>query len=656
MELSEQDLYQVTLNVNNIGGIDDTSVTFSPGVTALTGRNATNRTSLLQAIMAALGSDQSSLKGDAKEGTVEMTIGDESYTRTLTRQNGTVVASGDPYLADPELADLFAFLLESNEARRAVARGDDLRDLIMRPIDTDAIQAEIEQLRDEKRRLDDELSELDSLKDGLPALEEKRTKLRTEIDEKREELVEKEAELEDADADVGESKSEKAALEGKLDDLSETRSRLEDIRYNVSTEEESIEALRDEVASLEDERADDSETPETDVSEIAERIQRRRDEKQRLDSTMAELQTIIQFNEEMLEGTSPELLTALRADGEHGEHAGTNDSVTDQLVSDTETVVCWTCGTEVEKAAIEGTVERLHELRREKRAERSSLESEISELRDEKRELEEAQRQRERTEQRLDQLESELEDRESRLEEFRETRVELTEEIEHLEGRVEELEQEEYSEVLDLHKEANQLEFELGRLESDLEGVEDEIAEIEAQVGKRDQIEDQREAIREELADLRTRIDRTEAKAVEQFNDHMETVLDLLNYANLDRIWIDRTEQSVREGRRKVTKSVFNLHVIRSTESGTTYEDTIDHLSESEREVTGLVFALAGYLVHEVYDHVPFILLDSLEAIDSDRIGTLIEYFSEYAGYLVAALLPEDAAAVDERHERVTEI
>jgi hypothetical protein len=44
---------------------------------------------------------------------------------------------------------------------------------------------------------------------------------------------------------------------------------------------------------------------------------------------------------------------------------------------------------------------------------------------------------------------------------------------------------------------------------------------------------------------------------------------------------------------------MFDLHVIRSTGEGTTYEDSISHLSESEREVTGLVFALAGYLVHD---------------------------------------------------------
>jgi chromosome segregation ATPase len=654
MELAPENLAQAELNVQNIGGIDDTEITLTPGVTALTGRNATNRTSLLQAIMAALGSNQSSLKGDADEGRVELTVGDEMYTRTLTRQDGTVVTGGDPYLDDPELADLFAFLLESNEARRAVARGDDLRELIMRPVDTEAIQAEIDRVKAEKQRLDEELDELDSLKQRLPGLEEERTRLEKEIEEKQAELQSKEAELEAADADIGETHAEKAELEEKLEELRDTRSRLEDIRFDIETEEESIDALETEVTTLEAEQAERSDTPDGEAERLADQIQQLREQKQRLDSTMSELQTVIQFNEEMLEGTSPEVVSALQSNDESTSHS--NESVTDQLVADAETVVCWTCGTEVEKQEIEGTVEQLREFRKEQAAERNSIDSEISDLKDEKQDLEETRRQREQTEQRLRQLESELDERETRLGELRETRAELTDEIERLEQEVEELEQEEYSEVLDIHKEANQLEFELGRLESDLDDVEAEITTIESRLGEEDQHETRREEIKEELASLRTRIDEIEAQAVEQFNDHMATVLDLLDYANLERIWIDRTEREVREGRRKVTKSVFNLHVVRSTESGTTYEDTIDHLSESEREVTGLVFALAGYLVHDVYDRVPFILLDSLEAIDSDRIAQIVEYFSDYAGYLVAALLPEDAAALDDKHERVTEI
>jgi len=96
--------------------------------------------------------------------------------------------------------------------------------------------------------------------------------------------------------------------------------------------------------------------------------------------------------------------------------------------------------------------------------------------------------------------------------------------------------------------------------------------------------------------------------------------------------------------------------VIRSTENGTTYEDEIDRLSESKREVTGLVFALAGYLAHELHESVPFMLLDSLETIDSERIAALVDYFSDYATHIVVALLPEDAEALEEEHERITEI
>ena len=98
----------------------------------------------------------------------------------------------------------------------------------------------------------------------------------------------------------------------------------------------------------------------------------------------------------------------------------------------------------------------------------------------------------------------------------------------------------------------------------------------------------------------------------------MTTVLDILDYGNLDRIWIERTEQTVREGRRKVQKSMFDMHIIRSADNGTTYEDTIDHLSESEREVTGLVFALAGYLGYRVFDPRPFPSL--MKVLERERV------------------------------------
>jgi hypothetical protein len=76
-------------------------------------------------------------------------------------------------------------------------------------------------------------------------------------------------------------------------------------------------------------------------------------------------------------------------------------------------------------------------------------------------------------------------------------------------------------------------------------------------------------------------------------------------------------------------------------------QDEIENLSESEREVVELVFALAGYLVHDLHKTVPVMMLDSVEAIDADRITQFVDYFADYTEYLIATLLPEDGSTIE---------
>jgi len=64
-------------------------------------------------------------------------------------------------------------------------------------------------------------------------------------------------------------------------------------------------------------------------------------------------------------------------------------------------------------------------------------------------------------------------------------------------------------------------------------------------------------------------------------------ICDVTKIRKYVRIWLKCREMEVREGRQKVTKRIFDLHVVRQTNSGATYEDTVANLSESEREVTG---------------------------------------------------------------------
>ena len=634
------------LSVKNIGGIEETTVQFKPGVTVLSGRNATNRTSLLQAVMAGLGSTDVSIKGDADEGSVELSLGEETYTRTLKRTNGGVTASGEAVLTDPTAADLFAFLLESNEARQAAMVDTNLRDLIMRPIDTDEIQAEIEQLLEQRREVTDQIEELKELKRRLPTLETERTELREEIEETKSELADVEAEIEARDGDIQQGKAEEEELEKKLDQLSEKRSALEDVRYELETEQQSLESLRSEQTEAEAEYEELPENAPEQLSELDSQIDSLRNKKQQLESELTEIQNIIRFNQELLEETGETVFDVFTDDSE---------SVTDELLPD-ETVTCWTCGSEVESEQIETTVDKLRELSTETVTEINDIEQELDELTAERRDRNEQQRRREQLERRQSELANEIERTESTIEDLSAKRDALREEIEEVETEVQELENDAYDELMELHQSANQLEYDLGALESDLERVEENIRTIEERLDEEQALKSKRDELSDEISSLRTRIERIEQEATEKFNEHMHTVLQLLGYDNIARIWLERKETTVREGRQQVTKSVFDLHIIRQTDSGTTYEDTIDNLSQSEREVTGLIFALSGYFAHNAYESVPFVLLDSVESIDAERIAALVGYLSDFASYLVVALLPEDAAALPDEYDRITDI
>ncbi|MFA9503915.1 archaea-specific SMC-related protein [Natrinema sp. H-ect1] len=651
MSSQESVTSSITVAAENIGGIDSTEVTLAPGVNVLTGRNATNRTSFLQTIMAALGSRRSSLKGDADDGRVELTFDDERYMRSLTRRNGEVVFDGDPYLDEPELADLFAFLLESNEARRAVRSGDDLREIIMRPIDTDEIEAEIDRLEAEKRDLDGRLEELAQLDNELPDLESDRVALADEIETTEERIDDLEAELEAFDLDVEASRERKDAIESAFADLQEARTELESIEYDLETERESraeLEAERDDLAAELEAFDDDPESPDR----LEGRVQELRDRKRSLDTTVSELQSVIRFNEERLaeDGFDVDL------EVDDGAAADDDGDVTDQLLADSDDVVCWTCGSRVDRDRIEATLDRLRSLRQRKLDERSDLQEQIDDLSDRRKELREQRQKRGEIETRLEAVEDELERRTDRIEALEADLEEQRARVEDLESDAETYENAEYGEVIDTHRDLNRLELELEDLEAERDEVEARIAEIEEKIEERSDLEERRETVEDELTDLRTRVDRIEENAVDAFNDHMDSILSILEYRNIDRIWIERRERTVREGRRKVSRTAFDLHIVRTTEDGRTYEDTVDHLSESEREVTGLVFALAGYLVHDVYEIVPFMLLDSLEAIDSNRIADLVAYFEEYVDCLVVALLREDAEALSESYTYVEEI
>lgn len=648
MEMEGEARSSVQVEIEKLGGITETAVEFEPGVTVLTGRNATNRTSFLRAIMAALGSDAAAVKGDASDGSVSLELDGTTYTRTLSKRNDATVFGGDPYLEDAELAELFAFLLESNDARQAIERGANLYDVIMRPVDTADIDTRISELEGEREGIETELEAIASLEARLPELEEQRTQLDAQVAAKQDELESKRAELDELDTG-GDTPSE---LEDRFEDLRETRSELEGVRNDIDDQRRIIEALREDRAEIESELEGLAAVDADEEAAIQAEIKRHRETVQSIESTLNDLQAVIQFNESLADGDTPSFVRSLQGEVDSEADGG----VTDQLVEEGQNVVCWTCGSDVDGEEIERTLGILREVHSEKIDHRTELRDEIDELEAERKHIVRTRDEKRRLEGQLTGIERDLDDRTNRLSELEAEAETLEGTVSDLEAEIDELEPPDHDDLLDLHREVNELGFEVNRLERQLSEVEGEIESVEERIDEREQLEAQREEITDEIESLRTRIERLESTAVEQFNDRMEQILELLEFDNLERIWIERVEREVENGRRKESRPSFDLHVVRTSESGSVYEDTIEHLSESEREVVGLVFALSGYLVHEVYEEVPFMLLDSLEALDAERIATLIDYLAEYAPNIVVALLSEDAAAVDESYERITEI
>lgn len=642
MNLSNND--PVSLSIENIGGIDEETVSLFDGVNILTGENATNRTSTLQAIMAALGSNQASLKGDASEGSVQLNIGDSTYTRHLRRDGDQIRYGGDPYLADPAVADLFAFVLESNPARQAVRRGDDLREIIMRPIDTDQIESDIVQCQNDRDAIDTQLEQITELKTEVSTLKSQREHKQSKLDETKVALEQIESKIEQHDADLNDEQTLKEEREKTYAQLRDAQSTLNSLKYDIETKRETLDRLetnREEVLKT----LKDIPDPLEDDTELQHRIADLREQKESLTRRLADLNSIIEFNAEMLDERPTQIFQ------QRNDHKQNQAPLTAQLGK--ETTTCWTCGSDVSASAIRDTVSELKRVRQDIADNQSEVTAALDELTTRQNELTEKRHEREALNERLDTIDHEIEITQERIAEL-ETKIDAKQTaVTELKDEVESLETTNYDTVIELHQEATEKEVQIEQFEQEISEITATIADHKETIAAQPELKAERETLTERLTTLRNRVDDIEQEAVAKFNEQMETVLELLGYNNLDRIWIERKEAEARDGREKTSQLTFDLHVVRTTADGAAYEDSLMHLSESEREVTGLVFALAGYLVHDVGDTMPFMLLDSLEAIDRNRIARLIQHFQSETTYLVVALLTEDAADLPDEHQYI---
>jgi len=634
---------EITICAENIGGIDSCDITFTPGVTVLEGRNATGRTSLLNALAGALGGSPPSLRSDAEHGRIELSVDGQTFNQDYTRTQNGIETSGESFSTRDDLIDLFVRLTEDNPARRAIIQDGDLRDIIMRPVDTDAIQRRIEELESERNQLGQRIREIERQLEKQPALESRRVELQGNLKDLDQEITELREQLEEFDTNPEEAE----AVEEALESLEERKQEITSVQNRIQTQQETIESLRDERKDLQKE-ADALETSENELTQVDTELSELTTRERSLATTINDLSAIVDFNDDLISGGDLDAVTAEKE----------SQSPLSQLDPMSQSVRCWTCGSDVQRNDISERLDELRDVVDEKRQERADVQSRIKELRSRQQNLQQEIDRQEAVNRRLEEVSAEIQRRKGTLESLKEQRDGLREQLSELESYIEENDSFKESELVSQYQQLSELEYDRGQLEEELSSVRSEIAELDRLEEERDQIESQQQEIREELKSQRTQIRELEESAIEAFNEHMTEILDILEYRNIARVWIQRREgtkfESSHGGYRGGSATRFDLHIVRETDDGSGYEDTVANLSESEREVIGLIVGLAGFLVHDVYEVVPLMLLDSLEAIDSQRIAALVDYFSDFVPYLLIALLPEDAATLDDAYSYVT--
>lgn len=330
------------------------------------------------------------------------------------------------------------------------------------------------------------------------------------------------------------------------------------------------------------------------------------------------------------------------------------DEITDTLVEG-ERTRCLACGSQVTTDTVEAVVDQYRELNTVFRDRIQTLESEHEEIRDQLKNVESQLKQWERAEEQLAEAKQQKQQTQAQIETYEQRLQEAKEKVADIEAELEAARQETATEAdEELRAEHAAVEDDLidtevaiRETEAELDDIESKIEDFETELEAEDTLRDSRAELVEEIETLQSRVENIERELVDEFNEASDTVLELLEYENIERIWIERKRKDIKVGRRTEEQTVFELNIVREGDGGV-YADKLQHLSESERAVTGLVVALTGYIVHDVADVCPIMLLDSVEMIDSTRIHKILDYFADETEYLVAALLPEDAAEVND--------
>lgn len=571
------------LDIENVAGIRDGSGELRAGTNAVRGSNWQGKSSFLSAIRTAMGTDTPLTAGE-EEGEVTLETDDDSYRTRLHRENGSVSRSGEPYL-DDEYDRLCAELF-------AFLGGDnEVRQAVRAGDDLEPVLTQPLDLADIDEQIRSRREERDRIDRELERAEERAHEvpgLEREIEELEAELDELREREEELEAEVG------AEADEEREELSDLRAERDRVTNLIERLENSVDRTEKKLEDKHEERTelDVPEDPQLDA-----KIADVREEIEETERELELLQSLYSLTERFLEEDKLELIGEV----DHG------------LMGDS--FECFVCGNEASKSEVRDRLDAIGDRVVDRREEIEELEDRVEELTERREEVREARKRSQDLENEITALEADLADREESLQSATERLEAIDEQLAELEDDAEES-----------YEELTEVRSEIKYTETELEETREELEEARSVADQVETLEEQREEIAAEIADLRQRKERLRGQLREEFDDAIDELV-----ATFDTSF---------EGARLT--STFDLVVARDGR-----EVDRDALSEGERELLGIVTALAGFETYDVAEITPVILLDEIGALDDTNLGQLVDYLSDRARYLVVTAYPENTGFED---------
>ncbi|WP_458209820.1 archaea-specific SMC-related protein [Haladaptatus sp. NG-SE-30] len=569
------------IEIENIAGILSGSTEIQSGLNAVRASNWQGKSSFIESIKTGLGVSTSLTEGKER-GQVHLQTPEHDVFVELVRKNGTVHRNGQPYLEDEYdviRTLLFSCLDEQNEIRRAVREGENLEEVLMRPLDFQNIDEQIADLKRERDQIESEFAQAKEAKNRLPSVQEKVTRIETELEALREDYDEltgpndekQASSATSSQSQLAQARSERDKAENQIERLERSIQRLESRLQDKQTELEDIEVVED--------------------NNVESELVAARDQLQDTKRDAEVLQSVYSANEMVLNENRLDLLSEVQR----------------ELTGDK--ISCWICGNETRRSEVEDQLDDLGEKIVDLRSKIKSHRDEVEQLEAQREDIKQSRRRKQDLESEIGALKDNLADHEQSLEDANERRQNAQQRVEELSESVDET----VEKITDI-------ESDIKYREAELKDVQDELGALESRANQMEMLETERDELISEIEDLRNRKDQIKYEAREAFDEAMKEI-------------ITRFDTGFETAR---LTSEFDLVVARGGR-----EASLDALSEGELELLGFVTALAGHKSFDVADVTPIMLVDGVGGLDDENLHTLIDYLQERVDYLVFTIYPE---------------